>query len=104
MSKPSKVDYSKWDKLELSDDEDFECHPNVDKKSMVRWKQAQIHKERIQERDKLELLQLEHATTARFLSAIPLRLEQMPKGDSAQVVSFLVQLGQEGGYDQHDTP
>lgn len=41
------VDYSKWDNLELSDDEDFDCHPNVDKASMVRWKQADIHRKRL---------------------------------------------------------
>jgi cell division cycle protein 37 len=40
------MDYSKWDKIELSDDEDFECHPNVDKKSFIRWKQADIHQKR----------------------------------------------------------
>jgi cell division cycle protein 37 len=27
------MDYSKWDKLELSDDSDIEVHPNIDKKS-----------------------------------------------------------------------
>lgn len=47
------LDYSKWDKLELSDDEDFECHPNVDKKSMIRWKQAKIHQERRERKDRI---------------------------------------------------
>jgi len=37
------VDYSKWDKLEISDDEDIECHPNIDKASMIRWHQAALH-------------------------------------------------------------
>lgn len=40
------VDYSKWDKIELSDDSDVEVHPNVDKKSFIRWKQQSIHEER----------------------------------------------------------
>lgn len=39
----SRVDYSKWDNIELSDDEDIECHPNIDKKSFVRMRQRQIH-------------------------------------------------------------
>jgi cell division cycle protein 37 len=56
------IDYSKWDTLEISDDEDFECHPNVDKKSMMRWKQSQIHKERQQRKDQLGLLTLEKVT------------------------------------------
>ncbi|KAG5353215.1 hypothetical protein C0989_009396 [Termitomyces sp. Mn162] len=38
--------YKKWDKLELSDDSDIEGHPNVDKKSLIRWKQRDIHEKR----------------------------------------------------------
>ena len=39
------VDYSKWDKLELLSDDDDECHPNVDKASLHRWKkQAKVQK------------------------------------------------------------
>jgi len=34
--------YKKWDKLELSDDED-DVHPNIDKQSWFRWKhQARV--------------------------------------------------------------
>ncbi|KZT09369.1 uncharacterized protein LAESUDRAFT_696140 [Laetiporus sulphureus 93-53] len=40
------LNYSKWDALELSDDSDIEGHPNVDKKSLVRWKQRDIHEKR----------------------------------------------------------
>eukprot|EP00842_Homolaphlyctis_polyrhiza_P005605 jgi/Hompol1/6045/HPOL_004823-RA len=61
----------KWDRIELSDDEDFECHPNVDKKSMIRWKQSQVHKERRERQDQSDLLRLEHETTARFLRDFP---------------------------------
>ncbi|KAJ3145767.1 hsp90 co-chaperone Cdc37 [Geranomyces michiganensis] len=64
------VDYSKWDKLELSDDEDFECHPNVDKASMVRWKQADIHKHRRERKDKLAALDREVAVNSRIISAL----------------------------------
>lgn len=46
------IDYSKWDKIEVSDDSDIEVHPNVDKKSMIRWRQQAIHEKREQrERD-----------------------------------------------------
>ncbi|KAG6857162.1 hypothetical protein H0H87_008732 [Tephrocybe sp. NHM501043] len=38
--------YKKWDQLELSDDSDIEGHPNVDKKSLIRWKQRDIHEKR----------------------------------------------------------
>ena len=42
------IDYSKWDKIEISDDSDVEVHPNVDKKSFIRWKQRDIHEKRMQ--------------------------------------------------------
>lgn len=54
------VDYSKWDAIELSDDEDFDCHPNVDKKSMVRWKQSQIYAKRKDRQDKITALHMEN--------------------------------------------
>ncbi|KAI0771189.1 Cdc37 N terminal kinase binding-domain-containing protein [Trametes elegans] len=50
------LNYSKWDKLELSDDSDIEGHPNVDKKSLIRWKQRDIHEKR--EMRKLHIAQL----------------------------------------------
>ncbi|ORZ38807.1 hypothetical protein BCR44DRAFT_1427826 [Catenaria anguillulae PL171] len=50
----SRVDYSKWDHIELSDDEDVEVHPNVDKKSFIRWRQQQIHEERAQRKHGIE--------------------------------------------------
>ncbi|KAF8158074.1 hsp90-like protein [Crassisporium funariophilum] len=40
------LNYSKWDRLELSDDSDIEGHPNVDKKSLVRALQRNIHEKR----------------------------------------------------------
>ena len=61
------VDYSKWDSIELSDDEDFECHPNVDKKSMIRWKQAQIHAKRKDRQDKINALQMENNLTEKVV-------------------------------------
>ncbi|RKP00472.1 hypothetical protein CXG81DRAFT_26827 [Caulochytrium protostelioides] len=64
------VDYSKWDKLELSDDEDFECHPNVDKKSMIRWRQAEIYRQRRQRNDKMAILREEQALNTKATTAI----------------------------------
>ncbi|KAI8098604.1 histone H3 [Halteromyces radiatus] len=51
------LDYSKWDNLELSDDSDIEVHPNVDKRSMIRWKQQAIHQERAERRAKMDHLE-----------------------------------------------
>ncbi|KAF2727816.1 Hsp90 co-chaperone-like protein Cdc37 [Polyplosphaeria fusca] len=53
------LDYSKWDALELSDDSDIEVHPNVDKKSFIRAKQAQIHQERDRRRHQIKTLKYE---------------------------------------------
>jgi cell division cycle protein 37 len=44
MSKP--FDYSKWDKIELSDDED-DVHPNIDRESWFRMK----HRSRVERED-----------------------------------------------------
>jgi cell division cycle protein 37 len=53
------MDYSKWDKIELSDDEDFDCHPNIDKKSFIRFKQQEIHKQREARREKISQFECE---------------------------------------------
>jgi len=48
MSKP--FDYSKWDNIELSDDED-DVHPNIDKESWFRMK----HRSRVEREDREEV-------------------------------------------------
>lgn len=54
-----KLNYSKWDNLELSDDSDVEVHPNVDKKSFIRWKQRDIHEKRDVRKQELAALHAE---------------------------------------------
>lgn len=54
-----KLNYSKWDNLELSDDSDIEVHPNVDKKSFIRWKQQDIHEKRELRKQELVALKAE---------------------------------------------
>ncbi|PWN44942.1 hypothetical protein IE81DRAFT_320920 [Ceraceosorus guamensis] len=53
------LNYAKWDALELSDDSDVEVHPNVDKKSFIKWKQRDIHEKRAQAKADMEGLQKE---------------------------------------------
>ncbi|TID26149.1 hypothetical protein CANINC_002844 [Pichia inconspicua] len=53
------IDYSKWDKLELSDDSDVEVHPNVDKNSFIRWKQRDIHEKRMQREQQIKGLKVQ---------------------------------------------
>ncbi|KAK0201819.1 Cdc37 N terminal kinase binding-domain-containing protein [Desarmillaria ectypa] len=50
------LNYSKWDQLELSDDSDIEGHPNVDKKSLIRWKQRDIHEKREKRKQQIAYL------------------------------------------------
>lgn len=51
------IDYSKWDKIELSDDSDVEVHPNVDKKSFIKWKQQSIHEQRFKRNQDIKNLE-----------------------------------------------
>lgn len=53
------IDYSKWDKLEISDDSDVEVHPNVDKNSFIRWKQRDIHEKRMQREQQIKGLKVQ---------------------------------------------
>ncbi|KAJ3056905.1 hsp90 co-chaperone Cdc37 [Rhizophlyctis rosea] len=82
-------DYSKWDKLELSDDDDFECHPNVDKASMVRWRQAKTHSDRRARKDKLTALNAETSTNAHLVATLA-TLSNLPQ--SSSVPSLLSHL------------
>ena len=79
------LDYSKWDSLELSDDSDIEVHPNVDKGSFIRAKQAQIHQQRIQRRYEIETLKYERVINDGLLSRINKILEELKtQQDSAK--------------------
>ena len=50
MSKP--FDYSKWDNIELSDDEE-DVHPNIDRESWFRMKhRSRVEREQNEEADK----------------------------------------------------
>ncbi|KAF9193810.1 hsp90 co-chaperone Cdc37 [Haplosporangium sp. Z 767] len=72
----SAINYSKWDDLEISDDSDIECHPNVDKRSMIRWKQEQIHREREARRTKIVALKHEAETLKKQLDRIEKSAQQ----------------------------
>ncbi|KDR82905.1 hypothetical protein GALMADRAFT_238552 [Galerina marginata CBS 339.88] len=64
------LNYSKWDVLELSDDSDIEGHPNVDKKSLIRWKQRDIHEKREQRKHKMKTLEAQIACNKVLLPRI----------------------------------
>jgi len=64
------LNYSKWDNLELSDDSDIEGHPNVDKKSLIRWKQRDIHEKREARKHKIGQLEAQVACNKVLLGRI----------------------------------
>ncbi|KAI9667158.1 MAG: hsp90 co-chaperone Cdc37 [Alyxoria varia] len=71
--------YSKWDKLEVSDDSDVEVHPNVDKRSFIRAKQSQIHQEREQRKHEIETLRYERTINTGLLERIDALIKAIKK-------------------------
>lgn len=67
------LNYSKWDNLELSDDSDIEVHPNIDKKSFIRWKQRDIHEKRDQRKAEKDAIKAEMDTN----DALSPRLDEL---------------------------
>ncbi|KAJ7175943.1 Cdc37 N terminal kinase binding-domain-containing protein [Mycena filopes] len=84
------LNYNKWDALELSDDSDIEGHPNVDKKSLIRWKQRDIHEKREQRKANIAHLHAQiacnHVLYPR-IQAIQSTLES-PDSDKPRTVYF----------------
>ena len=76
------LDYSKWDALELSDDSDFEPHPNIDKKSFIRAKQNQIHQQRYERRHQIETLKYERIINDGLLRRIDTLLAELRRHET----------------------
>jgi cell division cycle protein 37 len=66
-TKPKKAfDYSKWDHIELSDDED-DVHPNIDKESWFRMRhRSRVEREENEEKDKAVLMKEMKAANERI--------------------------------------
>lgn len=78
-----RLDYSKWDHIEVSDDED-DTHPNIDTPSLFRWRhQARVERmeQQEQEKDKLKEETLEHKKKVKEVT------EKMKKMEAKEVVS-----------------
>lgn len=102
------LDYSKWDSIELSDDSDVEVHPNVDKRSFIRAKQAQIHQQRYQRRHEIQTLKYEHIINDGLISRIDkllaaLRKHEGSTGDPGELV-FQVILDSASNPDEDRPP
>lgn len=74
-----KLNYSKWDNLEVSDDSDIEVHPNVDKRSFIRWKQRDIHEKREMRKIQRSQLEAEHRTNEAILPLLHALAENTDK-------------------------
>ncbi|CCD26968.1 Hsp90 co-chaperone CDC37 NDAI_0J00760 [Naumovozyma dairenensis CBS 421] len=81
------VDYSKWDKIELSDDSDVEVHPNVDKRSFIRWKQQSIHEKRMQRNQDIKNLETQLNMYQCLNKRVDKLLNQVNDGDDAKFLT-----------------
>jgi cell division cycle protein 37 len=83
----SRLDYSKWDNLEISDDEDIECHPNIDKASFIRWRRAEIHRRRQERRDKIASFKAERVMNVALIKRLKHLEETQPIKDDATLTA-----------------
>ncbi|KAM9904167.1 hypothetical protein OXX69_007665 [Metschnikowia pulcherrima] len=75
------IDYSKWDKIELSDDSDIEVHPNVDKKSFIKWKQRDIHEKRQQRNLEIKSILLQLTMYKKLNERVDFLLSKVPENE-----------------------
>ncbi|EHN03091.1 Cdc37p [Saccharomyces cerevisiae x Saccharomyces kudriavzevii VIN7] len=86
------IDYSKWDKIELSDDSDVEVHPNVDKKSFIKWKQQSIHEQRFKRSQDIKNLETQVDMYSHLNKRVDKILSTLPEEDfvdSSAITKFL---------------
>ncbi|KAK7048437.1 Hsp90 co-chaperone Cdc37g [Favolaschia claudopus] len=90
MSTSLRNSYKKWDQLEVSDDSDIEGHPNVDKRSLIRWKQRDIHEKREQRKHKIDNLNAQIACNNVLYPRIQSILASLetPPSDKPRTVYF----------------
>lgn len=100
------------DNLELSDDSDIEVHPNVDKRSFIRAKQAQIHNQREERKHQIKTLKYERIINDGLISRIDLLLTALKShkpsasDDNADVLVFqaLIESAGDAADDQPPPP
>ncbi|KAF8575449.1 hypothetical protein K439DRAFT_1641373 [Ramaria rubella] len=86
------LNYSKWDQLELSDDSDIEGHPNVDKKSLIAWKQRDIHEKREARKARIAQLRGDIDCNAVLLPRIQTIVKDVESGGHAYFSSLVERL------------
>ncbi|GAA6019901.1 hypothetical protein JCM10207_003331 [Rhodosporidiobolus poonsookiae] len=93
------LNYNKWDNLQLSDDSDIEVHPNVDKKSMIRWKQRDIHEKRAIAKQKLASFPHEIAMNTSLLARIDALVASLKQHGQVFLAQELLRLKASLPYD-----
>jgi hypothetical protein len=58
---------------------------------MIRWKQAQIHKERREREDQRDLLKMEFEATKEFLQYVPIQIQKIDEIAVTNVIPFMEQ-------------
>lgn len=86
------LDYSKWDNLEISDDEDIEVHPNVDKRSFIKWNQEAIHQRRAERRSKIKQLQERIQINEKVIDQVRGILDGLGQTDPSNIVRVFSEL------------
>lgn len=76
------INYDRWENLELSDDSDIEVHQNVDKRSFIRAKQAQIHQHRHERKVEIANLKYERIINDGLLERINGLLDALKKHET----------------------
>ncbi|CAN6643632.1 hsp90 co-chaperone Cdc37 [Trichomonascus vanleenenianus] len=94
------IDYSKWDKLELSDDSDVEVHPNVDKQSFIRWKQRDIHEKRERLKHNIQQLEVSVEMNSDLVKRTDQMIECAEKGEDVTSIESAVKISERGFEDK----
>lgn len=99
------------DALELSDDSDIEVHPNVDKRSFIRAKQAQIHQQRAERRLQIATMKHERKLNEGMIKRADGLISALKEGRAAGVATpgeagfkFLTSLLADSATDKTPTP
>uniref|UniRef100_H2YUR8 Hsp90 chaperone protein kinase-targeting subunit n=1 Tax=Ciona savignyi TaxID=51511 RepID=H2YUR8_CIOSA len=91
-----RLDYSKWDHIEISDDED-ETHPNIDTPSLFRWRhQARVDRmeEQRREREELEKKKQDHKKKVNEVQQ-KLKSQNLSEAEASKVTATKEQLAKQ---------
>eukprot|EP00607_Mallomonas_marina_P009104 CAMPEP_0182422584 /NCGR_PEP_ID=MMETSP1167-20130531/8304_1 /TAXON_ID=2988 /ORGANISM="Mallomonas Sp, Strain CCMP3275" /LENGTH=473 /DNA_ID=CAMNT_0024600753 /DNA_START=51 /DNA_END=1472 /DNA_ORIENTATION=- len=87
MAAKKSFDYSKWDNIELSDDES-DLHPNIDKDSWFRMKHRTRLEREAKEDEEIKLMAKQNETDGARLSIIKARLNNLKGGATDEDAEF----------------